>query len=86
MRSAKDIGNLLRKHQLDRAASCQMIERLALVEAGHLHGPFDDRPVSTDFQAAAAVRDRDHAAVDFRRVGKVDRKLLLAGLLALLER
>jgi hypothetical protein len=67
--------------------ACDVVERPLLVEAPHIDRPFDRRPGSADREFPRnRAGDRDHAAVDFRRVGRVHRDLGFAGLLALIER
>src|ERR1700683_2221198 len=62
----------------------EVIEGALLVEAAHLNSPFDRRTFRANRQFSVSfARDGDDAAIDFGRVGRVDRKLGLAGLLAL---
>src|SRR6202034_4393260 len=79
--AAEAIGEFL----VDRVR--EVIERARLVEAGHLHRPLDRRPVAANREPAVGLaRDRDDAAVDLRRIGRIHGKLGLARLLALIER
>ena len=72
---------------VDAAGVGQMIERLGLVEAGHLDRPFHRLAVAADGEGAAAgARDRHDPLVDRRRERPVDLDLGLAGGLALFER
>ena len=65
----------------------QVIEGALLVEAAHLHRPFHRRAFPADRELAVSFTgDGDDAAIDFRRIGGVDCKLGLAGLLALSQR
>ena len=48
-----------------------MIKRLALVEAAHLHRPFDRLAAATKRKRAIGLaRDRKHAAIDLRGIGR----------------
>ena len=65
----------------------QMIERLRLVEAPHLHRPFHRLAGAADGERAVFLaRDRHRAAVDRRREGSIDLDLGRAGGLAPVER
>ena len=61
-----------------------MVEGALLVEAPHLDRPFDRRAGAADGELARRFAgDGDDAAIDFRRVGRVDRELGFAGVFAL---
>ena len=65
----------------------EMIERLRLVEASHLHGPFHRLADAADRKRTVFfARDRHRAAVDCRRVGSIDLNLGGAGGTAPVER
>ena len=64
-----------------------MVEGSLLIEAPHIDRPFDRRTGSADGELSRGLaRDRDHAAINFRRVWRVHRDLGFARLLALLQR
>ncbi len=65
----------------------QMVERALFVEPPHFDCPFDGRTIAADRESSIGLpRDGDHAAIDFGRIGRIDRKLGVAGGLALVER
>ncbi len=64
----------------------EMVERAIFVEARHFHRPLDRLARAADRELAAPFAgDRHNAAIDLRRVGRVDLELGLARGLALLE-
>jgi hypothetical protein len=80
--AAERIGEL----RVDSARIRQVVERCILVEAAHLHRPFDGRAVAAEREPAVwPARDRQHAAINVGRERTVDLKLRLAGMLALVE-
>ena len=77
----------VRKRVVDAPCLGEMVQRLGLVEAAHFDRPLDDLAVTADREPPVRrARDRDHAAVDLRRIAPVDLDLGLAGGLALVER
>ena len=86
MRFRHRAAERVRQPLIDLAALGQMVERLGLVEAAHLHRPFDRLAAAADGKAAGPARDRHHAAIDRRRERAVDLDLGLAGRFALLQR
>ncbi len=89
LRAGMGVGN----GSAERIGQCfvdfagEMIEGAPLVEAAHLDRPFHRRAFAANRQLAVSFAgDGDDAAIDFRRVGCVDRKLGLAGQFALSER
>ena len=86
MGSGEFIGKHLGKSGRDLSCGCEMVERALLIEARHLDGPFDRRTVAVDLKSVQSERDRYDAAVKRGRGAPVDRELLLARVLALIER
>src|SRR5260370_31395562 len=65
----------------------QVIDGLALVEAGHFNRKLDRRAVAVDIERSIAVlRDRNDSTIDLRRELAVDVDLFVAGGFALLKR
>ena len=68
-------------------AAGEAVEGFGLVETLHLERPLDRLAGAADRERAAGLTgDRHHAAVDFGRVGLIDRNLGLAGGPALFKR
>ena len=61
------------------------VERHGLVEAPHVHGPFDDLAVAAEMEAAVAADDRHGAEIEVGREMAVDRHFRLADGAALLQ-
>ncbi len=62
------VGDGISETGIRRTGFGQMIEGLALVEAGHFNRKFDRCTVSVDAQRSiVTLRDRDDAAIDLRR-------------------
>ena len=80
-RAAKPV----RQSRIDFAGLGEPIECLRLVEAAHLHRPFHRLAVAIEREAIALPRDRNDAKVDLGRVAAVDRDLVRAHGLSLLE-
>src|SRR5271169_2392709 len=60
-----------------------MVKGAFFIETPHVHGPFDRRAGARDRELSRSFTGDGHdAAIDFRRMGRVDGKLGLAGLFA----
>ena len=80
-------GERVGERTVDAARRGQMVERLRLVEAPHLHRPFHRLAVAADGERAVFLaRDRHRAAINRRRIRSIDLDLGRAGGLALLKR
>ena len=75
-RAGKPIGERV----VDALVVRQMIERAVLVEAAHLHRPFDRLAGAVEFQAPVShARDWQHAAIELRGERPVDLQFRQAG-------
>ncbi len=63
-----------------------LVERRVLIEAAHMHGPFDGLTPAVEGEAAVGPRDRQDAEIEAGGIAAIDLDLALASGLALQER